>query len=95
VREIQPRNVHAGAHQVRDHLLGVAGRTNGTDDFCSAHTFGSFFGRGGAGWQASLKQVWVAFLQVAAPFFLSFSSFSLDGSANLLEPALVLVASIV
>jgi hypothetical protein len=33
VRKIQPRNVHAGVHQLVNHFLGGSSRSQGADDF--------------------------------------------------------------
>jgi hypothetical protein len=66
VREIQPRNVHARAHQVANHFFGIAGRTNRADDFCAAHTLGHFQRSSGSR-QISFNQIRFAFFQVANP----------------------------
>ena len=37
VRKIEPRDVHPGLNQAIQHGRLTAGRTDGTDNFCSAH----------------------------------------------------------
>jgi hypothetical protein len=37
VRKVEPKNIRAGLHQFAKHLGGLAGGTNGADDFRAAH----------------------------------------------------------
>jgi hypothetical protein len=38
VRHVQPENIHAGIHQLADHLGGIRGRAKGGNDFCAAQS---------------------------------------------------------
>jgi len=44
VGEIQTRNVHAQAHQVANHFLGITSGANRADNLCAAHALGRLFG---------------------------------------------------
>ena len=37
VREVEPGHIHSRLHQFAKHFRGLAGRTNGGNNFCSSH----------------------------------------------------------
>jgi hypothetical protein len=67
VGKIQARNIHAQAHQVANHFLGIARRANRADDFCATHASDHIFQRRGGRRQIAFNQIQFAFFQVANP----------------------------